>query len=70
MPIYTEDDIKEMARVLTGWIDVRTTLPIRAEYRPDVSDIRSKTPHRFGNVTINNAGAEEYKNLIDIIFQR
>ncbi|MBK9745017.1 MAG: DUF1800 family protein [Saprospiraceae bacterium] len=26
---YTEDDIKEMARVLTGWIDVRNTLPIR-----------------------------------------
>ncbi|HMT52067.1 MAG TPA: DUF1800 domain-containing protein [Saprospiraceae bacterium] len=68
---YTEDDIKEMARVLTGWIDVRNTLPIRAEYRAGRHDIRSKTlSHRFGNVTINNAGAEEYKNLIDIIFQK
>ncbi|MBK9745016.1 MAG: DUF1800 family protein [Saprospiraceae bacterium] len=42
------------------------------EYRAGRHDIRSKNafPHRFGNVTINNAGAEEYKNLIDIIFQK
>jgi uncharacterized protein (DUF1800 family) len=68
---YTEDDVKEMARVLTGWIDVRNSLPIRTEYRAGRHDLRSKTlSHRFGNVTINNAGAEEYKNLIDIIFQK
>jgi uncharacterized protein (DUF1800 family) len=68
---FTEDDVKEIARVLTGWIDVRNSLPIKTEFRAGRHDVRAKTlSQRFGNVTINNAGADEYKNLIDIIFQK
>ncbi|MBK7525587.1 MAG: DUF1800 domain-containing protein [Saprospiraceae bacterium] len=68
---YTETDIKEIARVLTGWIDVRNTLPIRSEFRAARHDTGTKTlSHRFNNVVIQNAGTEEYKNLIDIIFNR
>lgn len=68
---FTEEDVKEVARVLTGWMDVRNSLPIRSEFRPGRHDIRPKRlSHRFDNVVINNAGAEEYKNLIDIIFQK
>lgn len=68
---YTEDDIKEMAKVLTGWIDIRATLPIRAQFNAARHDnTTKKLSHRFDNAVINNAGAEEYKNLIDIIFQK
>lgn len=68
---YTETDVKEMARALTGWIDVRNTIPIRTEYRAGRHDIRPKTlSHRFNNEVINNAGADEYKNVVDIIFKK
>ena len=68
---YTEDDIKEMAKVLTGWVDIRATLPIRAQFNAARHDnTTKKLSHRFDNAVINNAGAEEYKNLIDIIFQK
>lgn len=68
---YTEQDIKEIAKVLTGWVDVRLTLPIRSQFQTNRHDTTTKQlSHRFGNATINNAGAEEYKNLINIIFQK
>ncbi|MBK8372664.1 MAG: DUF1800 family protein [Saprospiraceae bacterium] len=38
---YTETDIKEIARVLTGWIDVNT-LPIRSEFRAARHDTGTK----------------------------
>lgn len=68
---FTEEDVKEVAKCLTGWIDIRTNLPIRSEYRLNRHDTSNKVlSHRFGNVVINNAGDQEYKNLIDIIFTR
>jgi len=68
---YTEQDIKEIAKVLTGWIDVRNNLPIRSQFQVVRHDTTTKQlSHRFNNITIPNAGADEYKNLIDIIFQR
>ena len=68
---YTEEDVKEVAKVLTGWVDVRAQLPIRAQFNLVRHDTTTKKlSHRFNGVTINNAGAEEYKNLIDIIFQK
>jgi hypothetical protein len=68
---FTEEDVKEVAKCLTGWIDVRNNLPIRTEFRVARHDTTIKTlSHRFGNVVINNAGDQEYKNLIDIIFTK
>lgn len=68
---FTEEDVKEVAKCLTGWIDVRNNLPIRTEFRVARHDTTNKTlSHRFGNVVINNAGDQEYKNLIDIIFTK
>ncbi len=68
---FTETDVKELARALSGWINVLTPLPIRSEYRVGRHDVRPKTlSHRFNNEVINNAGAEEYKNVVDIIFKK
>jgi len=68
---YTEEDVKEVAKVLTGWVDVRANLPIRSQFNLVRHDTTTKKlSHRFNGATINNAGAEEYKNLIDIIFQK
>ncbi|MBC7885989.1 MAG: DUF1800 family protein [Saprospiraceae bacterium] len=68
---FTETDVKEMARSLTGWQDIRNSLPIGSMFTQNRHDTTSKRlSHRFGNVMIPNANAEEYKNLINIIFQR
>lgn len=68
---YTEADIKEAAKVLTGWVDVRNQIPIRSEFRIARHDITIKTlSHRFNNITISNGNENEYKTLIDIIFER
>jgi len=68
---FTEEDVMEIAKVLTGWQDVRANLPIRSQFNLTRHDITTKKlSHRFNNISISNAGAEEYKNLIDIIFQK
>lgn len=68
---YTETDIMEIAKVLTGWVDVRNAIPIRTEFRLNRHDTGTKTlSHRFNNAVIQNAGADEYKVLIDLIFTR
>ena len=73
---YTEEDIKEIARALTGWtIDVAGWTNAgphpSAIFRPNRHDSGTKTlSHRFNNAVINNLGAEEYKAVVDIIFQQ
>lgn len=68
---FTEEDVKQVAKCLTGWIDVRINLPIRSEFRVGRHDSSNKTlSHRFGNAVVNNAGDQEYENLIDIIFTK
>ncbi|MBK9257274.1 MAG: DUF1800 domain-containing protein [Saprospiraceae bacterium] len=68
---FTEDDVREVAKVLTGWIVVRNNLPVRSEFRLGRHDLTTKKlSHRFGNIEIPNANENEYKNLIDIIFER
>jgi uncharacterized protein (DUF1800 family) len=70
---FTEDDVREIARVLTGW---------RARYEESTGDEPysffnnnlhdtgvKQLSHRFGNVQIANNGDQEYKDLINIIFQ-
>lgn len=66
---FTEEDIKELSKSLTGWIDVRNNLPLRAQFINTRHDTTTKTlSHRFNQVSIQNAGADEYKNIIDLIF--
>ncbi|MEL6925442.1 MAG: DUF1800 domain-containing protein, partial [Bacteroidota bacterium] len=72
---YTEDDVLALAKVLTGWIDdgynseeiAIPTSRFRA-FQHDTSD--KQLSHRFDNVKISDGGADEYKQLIDIIFQK
>jgi len=73
---YTEDDVIACAKILTGWRDRghNSTNPdqnIETEYvqnRHDTSD--KELSYRFGNQVITNNDAEEYKDLIDLIFTK
>lgn len=70
---YTEQDVIEMARVLTGWRDRGfnngNPVPIEAYYTANRHDTGVKTlSARFDGVTIPNMGANEYSHLVDVIF--
>lgn len=73
---YTEDDVIQIARVLTGWRDqgyntLNTTVSVGATFRPNQHDTGVKQlSARFDNVQISNMGDQEYAYLIDIIFQK
>ena len=72
---YTEQDVAEVAKVLTGWRDQgylsRDGQIAGSFFRPFAHDTSTKTlSHRFGNAEIPDMGDEEYKHLIDIIFQQ
>lgn len=72
---YTESDISEGAKILTGWtVDgmLSTTLPSPvATYYPILHDATSKQlSSYFGNAVITNADSAEYSNYIDVIFQQ
>ncbi len=71
---YTEEDIKEIARALTGWTVNYPAFNVAgphpdANFRTTRHDTGTKQlSHRFGNAVIQNEGAEEYKTVVDIIF--
>jgi uncharacterized protein (DUF1800 family) len=73
---YTEQDIKEIARALTGWTIDNAGFQAAgphppAIFRPNRHDSETKTlSHRFNNTVINNLGAEEYKAVVDIILEQ
>lgn len=73
---YTEDDVREIARALTGWRDVgyfsaSEEVSIGAIFRPGRHDQKDKQlSHRFNDQVISNAGEQEYKTVVDIIFQQ
>jgi len=73
---YTEEDVREMARVLTGWRDVGylSETPgeeVSSRFIRNRHDRESKTlSHRFDNVTIENMDELEYAHAIDIIFAK
>ena len=72
---FTEQDVTEAAKVLTGWRDTgylaREGQEINAVFRSNRHDTSTKhLSHRFDNTQINNEGENEYKTLIDIIFQQ
>jgi len=66
---YTETDIKEAAKVLTGWKNDRTNS--KSVYDTTRHDKTTKVfSGAFGNATIQNKEAEEYKLLVDMIFSQ
>ncbi len=72
---YTEHDIQEIARILTGWRDVGFfgvgLVQPGNIFITGRHDINSKQlSHRLGNAVINNMGNNEYSHLIDVLFQQ
>jgi uncharacterized protein (DUF1800 family) len=73
---YTEDDVVQMARVLTGWRDVgfgtiNPDIEISAVFLPNRHDKEAKQlSHRFDNQVITDMGDQEYAHLVDIIFSK
>ncbi|PJJ48562.1 DUF1800 domain-containing protein [Hymenobacter chitinivorans] len=66
---YTEADVQAAARVLTGWRDNQAT--ISSYYTASRHDTGTKVfSAAFGNATIPNGGDQEYKTLIDLIFNQ
>ncbi len=64
---YTEQDVVELARALSGW----TIRQGKAFFRSNKHDKGQKQlSHRFNNAVIDNQGEEEYKKVIDIIFEQ
>jgi len=70
---YTEDDVVEMAKVLTGWRVLAVSDPntLTAQFVASRHTTGRKIlSHRFNNTIILDNGADEYKDLIDVIFQQ
>ena len=72
---YTEDDVAEAAKVLTGYyvdgLRSDTLTSVSAIYNTILHDTSTKQlSYHFGNATITPNGANEYGDLIDIIFQQ
>jgi len=69
---YTEQDVQEIARALTGWrgitLDDGTVAGVFVNSRHDLED-KQLSP-RFDNVVITNQAEDEYKAVIDIIFEK
>ncbi len=66
---YTEADVQAAARVLTGWRDDQPT--ITSNFTANRHDTTVKQfSAAFGNAKINPNGANEYKDLVDLIFQQ
>jgi uncharacterized protein (DUF1800 family) len=72
---YTEQDVQEGAKILTGWT-IRDFLSDTATdptsyFEPNYHDNGAKTlSNHFGNAVLNDTGANEYSDYIDIIFQQ
>ena len=72
---FTETDVLEIARVLTGWRDQgffdTQGNPVGSIFIPFRHDTGTKTlSSRLGGASINNLGDQEYSELIDIIFEQ
>jgi uncharacterized protein (DUF1800 family) len=64
---YTEADVQAAAKVLTGWRDNATT--VAGYFTASRHDTTTKQfSSAFGNATIAPNGADEYKDLINLIF--
>ena len=69
---FTEQDVVEIARCLTGWLSFN---PFTSQLNPTFLGFNHDTgtkqlSHRFDNAVISNDDENEYKTVIDIIFQQ
>lgn len=72
---YTEYDISESSRILTGWrlngLLSTTLAACTAVYDPAFHDSGTKTlSTKFGGAVIVNGDADEYATYVDVIFQQ
>ena len=66
---YTEADVQAAARVLTGWRDDATT--VTGYFTASRHTTGSKQfSSAFGNAVITSNGADEYKDLVNLIFNQ
>ncbi len=66
---YTENDIQELARALTGWTVNRRRGMVQFNSRKHDTGTKQLSGH-FNNATIPNLGDKEYERVIDIIFEQ
>jgi uncharacterized protein (DUF1800 family) len=72
---YTEEDVAVGAKILTGYIvdglrsDTMTS-PVATFLSLLHDNTNKQLSYHFGNATVSSAGATEYSNYIDIIFQQ
>jgi hypothetical protein len=70
---YTEDDVVEIAKVLTGWRvrGLNDDDALNSYFTNSRHSSGSKNlSHRFNNAIIAENGEHEYKDVIDVIFQQ
>ena len=67
---YTEQDVQEIAKSLTGWYAWTNNTWQPAFLSFFHNSTTKQLSHRFDNQQIPNGGANEYKNVIDIIFEQ
>jgi uncharacterized protein (DUF1800 family) len=70
---YTEQDVVEMAKVLTGWQVLQISNPntLTAQFSANRHTQGTKQlSYRFNNAIIAENGAQEFRDLIDVIFQQ
>ncbi len=72
---YKEEDVAAAAKILTGYLvdGLRsdTLTNVAANFTPILHDTSTKTlSSHFGNAVIPDNGANEYEDLIDVIFQQ
>ena len=70
---YTEDDILEIAKILTGWRvkGLNNTNALDSFFSNYFHEKGDKVlSHRFNNAVISENGEDEFKDLINIIFEQ
>jgi uncharacterized protein (DUF1800 family) len=72
---FTEQDVAAAAKIFTGYVvqGVRsdTQAQVSSQYMPVLHDTSTKIlSYHFGNQTISAAGALEYANYIDVVFNQ
>ncbi len=72
---FTEKDVVALARALTGWVNLdfrysAEEIPVASKFESSYHDTGDKQmSYHFGNQVIRNAGADEYKKIIDILLK-
>jgi uncharacterized protein (DUF1800 family) len=69
---YTEQDVSEIAKVLTGWRVAQLSAASQAATFTSTRHTtgQKKLSPRFNNAVIAENGANEYKDMIDVIFKQ